>query len=309
MNTDVIAADSMHVARSFSSANHRRSVRPERSRSTPAPASRRRPCATPRQALVPGVGQQAGHRGRRAGQVVGAAGAVDHQRRNRDRLQQSPASSRPRSCSRRRASARPRPSSATPASSPSRRRTPGGTPMLSWNRRDGVGPSSCRDQRRELFRQIGAWLVVVCERRFHERQPPDGRPASGGMHREQRARRVAVDARRAAGLRDERLEIIDFAIRRVRRGISAVAAAPAIVGIDSELARQQRRQPAERAEVAIVGGRFDEDERRAFTGAVERDAGAVGGSNGSGRGDRCQRAWNPCIGLCSKRGSMHYQDR
>jgi hypothetical protein len=91
-----------------------------------------------------------------------------------------------------------------------------------------------------------------------------------------RAGGVPEHRRRPAGRGEHGVEVLNLSLDRVRRGVAAVAAPPAVVVEHLEVGRQQLGQ----VRVDRPGGRraADQDDRRALTQPVEGDGGAVAGT-------------------------------
>src|SRR5215472_17208095 len=80
---------------------------------------------------------------------------------------------------------------------------------------------------------------------------------------------------KAAGGADDGGEVFDLAIDLVWWRIAAVAASPPVVGINGEVGGQQLGQRCEGGACCECGGH--QDKRRAVSGPVSGDGGAVSG--------------------------------
>ena len=85
---------------------------------------------------------------------------------------------------------------------------------------------------------------------------------------------------RATGLRDQRGEVLDLALRGVRRSVTARAPTAPVVAIDGERFGQEWRQPVERAEPPEVAGRLHQEKWRSRAGSIECDLCAISGHDG-----------------------------
>ena len=107
------------------------------------------------------------------------------------------------------------------------------------------------------------------------------REANGrGFEGQRPARRQPEEARRPAGFLDERGDVLNLARRRIRLGIAALPAAAAVVRINGEVSRQQRRELRRGAECAAAQRAVDQDQR-----------GAAAGSRVSNGGPVCDLTW------------------
>src|SRR5215211_4814744 len=74
------------------------------------------------------------------------------------------------------------------------------------------------------------------------RQPVDPDPGRRGLQHEPTTRGDAVQVRRPAGLGDQRLQVLDLTLHRIRPGVATVTAPPPVVVVHAEPLRQLRRQ-------------------------------------------------------------------
>ena len=223
-----------------------------------------------------GVRQPRGDRARPAGEIVGAAGAVEHERLVADAAQQrrgdgvgdhAVVDERRRD----RRHLRPRPAGDDLV----------GHAAAAQEPLDGVLATAGGDEGGQLAgERVRSDRVVVLQRRLEQRQPADLQARRGRVQGEQRAAGVAVEVGRAPGVVDQRGEVLDLAGGCVGRRVGALTTAAAVVGVDGEAAGQQRDEAGERAPPAVVPGRLDEDQRRPAPGVLEGDAGPVGGGDG-----------------------------
>jgi hypothetical protein len=99
--------------------------------------------------------------------------------------------------------------------------------------------------------------------------PVDRQASRRGLHREGAAGRGSVQVGHAAGLGDERLDVLDLAFHRVRQRVAAVAAASAVVVVRGEMRRQFC---GERGVLRAVDGTpADQDDGRSAAFAVVCD--------------------------------------
>jgi hypothetical protein len=84
---------------------------------------------------------------------------------------------------------------------------------------------------------------------------------------------MAVHERRSAHGPDQGVEVLDLALGRIRWGVAAVAAAPAVVGEDREAWGQGGRQ--RRARVSVIQCTQDEDQCRPLARALVGEARAI----------------------------------
>src|SRR5207249_11040291 len=100
---------------------------------------------------------------------------------------------------------------------------------------------------------------------------PYGRPHDQGP-----AGRVAVEERRAAGVVDQRLDVVDLPVDRVRQRVPALAAATPVKTVDREARREQLGQ-LRRGAGRMDGQRaVDQDQGRSLAPLVVSDRRAVG---------------------------------
>jgi hypothetical protein len=85
-----------------------------------------------------------------------------------------------------------------------------------------------------------------------------------------------MEERRAAGLLDHRLEILELALGRILRCIAGVATAAAIVVEDGEVHGEAARKLARpRIECSVLKGAANQDDRWPFGRAIECDRCAI----------------------------------
>ena len=84
---------------------------------------------------------------------------------------------------------------------------------------------------------------------------------------------MTVQGCRSAGHLDQRLDVLDLPVHRVRERIAAIAPAPAVIAEYGQLQREQRTQRG----LAAAGTHraVDEDQRRAGALLLVGDHGAV----------------------------------
>lgn len=154
--------------------------------------------------------------------------------------------------------------------------TSGGTPIDLWKR-------STASARRPAATSSASSAVKSDPADWFSSAPIGGSttPASGSgarslrVHGEERAGGHGVHGGRATRLGDERSEVVDLTLDRLRKGVRAASAASAVVGDDGEVSCQQLRQWLEGTELPIASGRVHQDERRAGTRPLERNRGLV----------------------------------
>ncbi len=86
---------------------------------------------------------------------------------------------------------------------------------------------------------------------------------------------MAIEERRAAGVVDQRLDVLDLPVHRVGQGVPAPAAAAAVVAVDSEVWREQLGQLRLAAGRVDAQRAVDQDQGRPFADLVVPDRGAV----------------------------------
>jgi len=128
--------------------------------------------------------------------------------------------------------------------------------------------------RREVGRNRRA-RVVDDERQLEQRQRIDAIQTDGRLEREHPAGGDPVDRRRPTGGGDQRLEILDLTLDRVRGRVTALATAPAIVRVDGEVLGEHLGQRAVGPRGAMAEGPIDENDGWAAADLVERDLGSV----------------------------------
>ena len=124
-----------------------------------------------------------------------------------------------------------------------------------------------------LLLRLALLVAAGPERRFVQHDLVDRQSARRSVQHESRAGGVAVNRRGPAGLGDERTEVFDLALDRVRRGVTALAAAAPVVVDHGEMPRQLL------GERAVCGPALqrpaDQDHRVAVPESLEGDRSPV----------------------------------
>ena len=84
---------------------------------------------------------------------------------------------------------------------------------------------------------------------------------------------MPVDERRLRGLGNQRGDILDLALDRIRLGVGALAAAASVEVVDGESSRELARQWD--VEAVISQRPADDDQRGSLAGLLVRDARSV----------------------------------
>jgi hypothetical protein len=106
-----------------------------------------------------------------------------------------------------------------------------------------------------------------------DREPVDRRPRRRGLQRERTARGDAVEVRRSADRRDQRVDVLDLSLDRIRQGVAAPAAAAPRVVDDGEVLGQLGNERGVLG--AVVDPSADQDHGGAASRALVGDRRAV----------------------------------
>ena len=134
-------------------------------------------------------------------------------------------------------------------------------------------------------RRAALWIQVVG--RLPEHQLVHRCPGRGSLECQRSAGRGSIEMGPAAGELDDRLDVLDLPLDRVRQRVATVASTATVEVVRRHARRQDIGELGIRA--AIDRPAADEDDRGATAGDIDRQLGAVLRGDG-GRGQGCHRS-------------------